>query len=906
MLVILTALIAAAAPAAGAVPAPFVAGPQVEGVSEYALPNGLKVLFVPDPSKPTTTVNLTVMVGSRHEGYGEKGMAHLLEHMLFKGSKLFKDPKKELTTHGAEGNATTWFDRTNYFETFPASEANLDWALKFEADRFVNSFIAKSDLDAEMTVVRNEFEMGESSPDSVLPDRVLATAFLWHNYGNTTIGARSDIELVPIENLQAFYKRHYRPDNALLVVAGRFEPKTAFKKVADTFGKIPKPKVAISRTWTEEPVQDGERSVTVRRVGGNPLFTIGYHIPSGTDPDYAAVDVLSFVVGDSPSGRLYQQLVETKKAAKVACGAFQLKDPSFLFCNVELGPKDKADAARATLIDTLEKFASKPPTQEQVDRARTTLLKDIELVLNASDRVGIQLSEWAAMGDWRMLFMHRDRLEKVTVDDVVRVAKKYLKATNRTLGEYVPTEVPDRTEVPPAPDVAKVVKDYQGREAMAVGEAFDASPKNIETRTKKVTLPGGMKVAFLEKKTRGQTVEVTATLRFGTEKALMNTRAAGEFVAMLLSRGTKKHTREQFKTELDRLKAHLEVHSAPNGVLATLEVRKPQLFEAFALMVEALREPAFDAKEFETLRREVLASIEQQKTEPTSLGFTMLQRAMSPWPKGHPFYVPTFDEQAAEVNALRLEEVKAFHEKFYGANAGTAAVVGDFEQKDVQPKLEAAFGGWTSKEQFVRIAQSYRPLAAKTESYPLTDKANAFTGLGMAFSMKDSDPDYAAMLLADYLLGGGFMAGRIPSRLREKEGLSYGAGTFFRAPSLDDGAVLAGYAIYAPQNDAKVEKGFREELSKAVELGFTDGELSTARPGILQERQQRRANDGELARQLSQNLYLDRTMAWEEELDGRLRSISVKDIGAAVKKYLDPSKMALVKVGDFKAVSAPK
>jgi zinc protease len=183
--------------------------------------------------------------------------------------------------------------------------------------------------------------------------------------------------------------------------------------------------VAISRTWTEEPPQDGERSVTVRRVGGNPLFTIGYHIPAGTDPDYAAIDVLSFVLGDSPSGRLYAQLVETKKAAKVACGAFQLKDPSFLFCNVELGPKDKPDAARAALLDTLEKFAAKPPTQEQVDRARTTLLKDIELTLNTSERVGIQLSEWAAMGDWRMLFMHRDRLEKVTVDDVVRVVMEH-------------------------------------------------------------------------------------------------------------------------------------------------------------------------------------------------------------------------------------------------------------------------------------------------------------------------------------------------------------------------------------------------------------------------------------------------------------------------------------------------
>jgi zinc protease len=251
-------------------------------------------------------------------------------------------------------------------------------------------------------------------------------------------------------------------------------------------------------------------------------------------------------------------------------------------------------------------------------------------------------------------------------------------------------------------------------------------------------------------------------------------------------------------------------------------------------------------------------------------------------------------------------EVKAFHAKFYGAQAGTAAVVGDFDAAALEPKLTAAFANWNSREAFVRIPQPFKPLAVKTETFPTPDKANAFTGLGVTFPLKDSDPDYAAMLMADYLLGGGFMAGRIPSRLREKEGLSYGAGTFFRAPSLDDGAVLAGYAIYAPQNDLKVETGFREELKKAVDLGFSDGELSTARPGILQERQQRRADDGELARALSQNLYLDRTMAFEEALDGKLQTLTVKDIGAAMKKYVDPSKLAMVKAGDFKTVSAPK
>jgi zinc protease len=184
-----------------------VPGPSVEGISEYDLPNGLKVLLFPDQSKPTMTVNITYLVGSRHEGYGETGMAHLLEHMLFKGSTHHPDVWHELDSHGANPNGTTWYDRTNYFETFAASDSNLVWALDLEADRMVNSFIAGEALRSEMTVVRNEYELGENDPAGILEERVLSTAYLWHNYGNATIGARSDIEGVPVDRLKNFYQR---------------------------------------------------------------------------------------------------------------------------------------------------------------------------------------------------------------------------------------------------------------------------------------------------------------------------------------------------------------------------------------------------------------------------------------------------------------------------------------------------------------------------------------------------------------------------------------------------------------------------------------------------------------------------------------------------------------------------
>jgi zinc protease len=315
----------------------------VEGITEYDLTNGLRVLLFPDQSKPKMTVNITYLVGSRYEGYGETGMAHLLEHMLFKSTPQRPDIKKDITDRGAIWNATTWYDRTNYFEIVNASDDNLKWALALEADRMLNTRIEKAILDTEMTVVRNEFERGENDPTSVLVDRTAAVAFDWHNYGKSTIGARSDIENVPIERLAAFYHKYYQPDNAILTVAGRFNEAQALQWVADTFGPIPRPARMLQPTYTTEPTQDGERSVTVRRVGDVQVLTTLFKTPAAAHPDSPALDVLTTILGDTPSGRLYKALVDSKKASSVTMDTFSLREPGYMIAIAQVRKHDVRD-----------------------------------------------------------------------------------------------------------------------------------------------------------------------------------------------------------------------------------------------------------------------------------------------------------------------------------------------------------------------------------------------------------------------------------------------------------------------------------------------------------------------------------------------------------------------------------
>jgi len=895
-------------PAAGHAPAahrPPVQVTSVEGITEWALDNGLHVLLFPDTTKQTITVNITYLVGSRNENYGETGMAHLLEHLLFKGTPKHPNIPQEQTSHGARPNGSTWFDRTNYFETFSATDENLRWALDLEADRMVHSFIARKDLDSEMTVVRNEFEAGENSPDAVLEERVLSTAYLWHNYGHSTIGARADIENVPIERLQAFWRNYYQPDNAYLLVAGKFDPAKTLAWIDSTFSAIPRPTRKLQATYTAEPTQDGERDVTLRRVGDVQALAVAYHVPSASHPDAAAVQVLVHVLTNAPAGRLYKALVETKKASSVSGYMQPLKEPGFVMLDAEVRQEAPIGEARKALLDTVDTLGQQPPSKEEVERAKTALVKNIELMLNSADRVGLQMSEFIGMGDWRLFFLNRDRIRAVTPEDVTRVSAAYFKPSNRTVGEFLPTPKPDRAEIPAPPDLASLLKGYKGEPAIAQGEAFDPNPANIESRTTRSALASGMKLALLPKKTRGDTVVASMTFRFGDEQSLMNKSTAADLAADMLRRGTSKHTRQQINDEFDRLKARVQIAGGPTSATVSVETVRANLPAAMRLVAEILRTPTFPAAEFEPLKQENLAAIEQQKSDPQFLGQNAYERHFASWPKGDVRYVSTADESLAEYKAATLEETRRFYTDFYGGSNAELAVVGDFDAKEIAALAGELFGDWKSPRAFTRVPRPFQDAAAVNQNIPTPDKANAIFIAGTSMSLRDDDPDYPALVLGNYMMGGGFLNSRLAARIRQKEGLSYGVGSRFNASPLDKSASFTTFAIYAPQNVMKLEAAFQEEVARALKDGFTPQEVAEAKSGFLQNAKVGRAQDPGIARTLASDLFIGRTFAWDEGIEKKIAALTPDEIVSAMRRHIDPSRITIVKAGDFGKTAAP-
>ena len=878
----------------------------VEGITEYRLGNGLRVLLFPDQSKPNITVNITYLVGSRMENYGETGMAHLLEHMVFKGTDRHPDVPKVLNALGARFNGSTSYDRTNYFITFPATAENLEKALDLEADRMVNSHVWRKDLDTEMTVVRNEFESGENSPDRVTIERTISAAFDWHNYGKSTIGSRSDIENVDIAHLQAFYRTYYQPDNAVLLVSGKIDPTTTLAQINRLFGTLPRPTRVIQKTYTLDPTQDGERSVTVRRIGDTQLVLALYHIAAGSHPDFAALSVLAQVMADTPSGRLSKALVDSKKATDVFPYPMAGKEPGFLLFGAQVAKDGNLEAAKETLLQVLEQGAATAVTQEETDRAKQQILKSIELVLNENDHLGVRLSESIAQGDWRLFFLQRDQVQAVTAADVQRVLQTYLKPSNRTLGQFIPTPTMDRASIPATPDVDLLVKDYKGRVAAAEGEAFDASPANIESRTQRFVTPAGLKVAMVSKKTRGETVSARLTLHLGDLKGLMNQGSSSALAVAMLLRGSEKMGRQQIEDTFDRLKAHVSIDGSFDSLVASITTTRANLPAVLKLVTEVLRSPAFPADEFAKLVDERVTELESQRSEPSTIAQALLRQHLSPFPKGHPFHINSSEEAIAELKEAKLEGAKAFYHAFLGASSGELALVGDFDPAETRSLVTTLLGDWKSPSAFVRTPHPYQAVASVNVAVETPDKANAFFIAGVSLKLQDSDPDYQALTLGNYMLGGGALKSRLADRIRQREGLSYGVGSFLQASATEPAGAFGAYAIYAPQNAAKLEAAFREELALALKDGFTDEELQTAKHSWLQGQKVSLSQDRELAGRLTSQSYNGRTMAFQVKLQEQMAALTKDQVLAALRKQIDPAAISIFKAGDFAKAAEKK
>jgi zinc protease len=846
--------------------------------------NSLEVLVCPTPVAPVVSFGVVYRVGSRHETGGHTGATHLLEHLMFKGTERFNADRgtevaRVLQRVGANFNATTWLDRTSYFETLVLD--HLDLAVDLEADRMRGALVRDADLERERTVVLNELDGGENEPFELLMKGAFAHAFVEHPYHHPTIGWRSDVESMRGETLRWFYDTFYHPDNATVVVAGDVTEAMALEAVERRFGAIPPAPRPIPARSVREPAQRGERRFRIHRAGEVGALALTWRAPAGLHPDTAALAVLTQVVADGVTSRLHQRLVETNRCLGVHAFCLELHDPGVFQVYATLAPGVPHDEVEGVIREVVGDLRVEPPTSDEVARAVIQSRTDLAFQRESPGRILSGLTEAIAMGDWRNFEREMERVEAVSADDLVRVAAEHLVDRNLTVGWFVPEGGEAAAPVDPSP---------------APSPCYFTTP--FRERIAERALPGGARLVVVSNP-HAPTVNIAGSLRAGVLPACADRPNVAGMTAAMLERGTRTRDRMQRARELEDHGLQLGYHvtsGAPSRVAVAgsgLAEEMPRLVD---LLVDGLREPLFPDDELARLRDRVTASLIRERDDTTARAWGAFSRRL--YPAGHPQRRRSVEERLDEVRSIERDELVAYHAHAYGPGSLVLAVVGDVDPDAatslIAERLDEWGGGVVSPPEW----PDPLPPEAAEELVQLDDRPNLDVLLGHAAELRRGDPDEAAAVLANACLGQSTLTSRLGVRVRDREGLTYGVySRFFATRELPGPWAIA--LMVSPGNLRRAVASCRDVLVDYLEGGPGDDELADERTAIAGAYRVALATNSGLARELAATMASDAGLERLDSYPERVLATTRDDVVAALRRHIHPDRLVLAAAGSF-------
>lgn len=945
-----------------------------DGIEEYRLENGMKVLLVENRVAPVVTVLVLYKVGSRNEAVGYTGSTHLLEHMMFKGTPTFNKERNTqiaatLQKIGADFNATTWYDRTNYFETVPSDQIEL--AIRLEADRMRNSLIADSDRQSEMTVVRNELERGQNEPSEVLDEAIYAAAFYEHPYHHPTIGWRADVEGVPTSRLKEFFDTFYHPNNATTVLVGDFERGAALDLIVKYFGAHPASQQPIPEVYTEEPPQQGERRLVIRRAGELALIQMGFHTPGvlgqmsvlsneelarraaspPVENDIFPLVVLSAALSNGVTSRLYQALVEKELAVSVHTNADQHRDPGLFNIYATVSPGVEPKAVEEAIIKELEGVMTDGLTDAEVLKAKRQILAAEAFGRDGTFNIAVQISEAEAIADWRFYKDYSANIEKVTGADIKRVANTYLVEDNRTVGHFIPKhkgngngngtgpkalhlkiDAPEHARFPRGvkyydePDAEKGSASTEATDASLMREAGGSvrpqeldqqslperggksseaatanTPENVgqtnfAARIKRHQLATGAALLVLENRAT-PTVSVRGSLRAGSYFEPRDKPGLAQITAEMLSRGTRRRSKLELAGDLESVGADIDFSTDQFAVNIIARSLSQDLRLIISTLAEELREPLFPADELEKLKQQLIAAIQEQQANTRYRGYERLSGLI--FDEANPYFVPPGARLIESINSITVGDVEGFYAARYGGRSLILTVAGDVNADEVRALFEESFGTFSGPESVeVNVTDPAQQNETRREIVLLKDKANVDILIGSAAPLRRSSEDYYAAILANSALGQSTLSSRLGLQVRDKEGLTYGINSAFRAPSLAAGPWYIGVSV----NPGNVERAIESALGVLrdyVVNGMHEDELADEKSAAIGSFKVGMATNRGLARAIWNAEFYGLGVDYLDHYPQIIESVTLAQVNAAIRKYFRPEQITIVIAGDY-------
>jgi len=889
--------------AAAKIPAGFSKVQEMGGITEYRLDeNGLTVLLMEEHSAPVLTFMVTYRVGSRNEVTGTTGSTHLLEHLMFKGTEKYnKDNGNHidalLGNIGARLNATTWLDRTNYYESIPSEY--LELAVDVEADRMRNLLLKKEDKEAEMTVVRNEFERGENSPYSALSKAITAAAIVAHPYHHSTIGWRSDIENVPMPKLRDFYNTYYWPNNATVTVIGDFKTDEALALVKKYYGEIPKSPEPIPEVYTVEPEQEGPRRVIVKRAGQLGAVGIAYKVPEGQHQDSYALDVLDVILEDGKNSRYYKGLIDKNLAVNAFNSYFQFKDPSLFTAYAFLTPGTAHEQGEEAILAELEKVKSEGVTEDEVKRAINQIAASTAYGRDGSFSIASQLNEAIAMGDWTFFVTYLENIRKVTAADVQRVAQTYLLEDQSTTGYFIPRSSGGE----------QGVASSEQRSGEESGVHYYRQPTEALGSLNATPLPMPQSESKIADNITRKSIEgidvITAKMGIDNVVTFQGSMAAGDvfssgnsmiadLTGRMLDKGTQKNDKFALSEKLENMGASINFSVDKHNLEFSGRCLAGDVTEVVELIAEQMRYPAFDAEELEKLKKQREGDLKQLLDDTNTMAREKMAQLM--FDQGHPNYEVAVSKLIEDLKTVTVDDLKKFHATYYGPESMIFVAAGDVDTEKIHNAFRHHFASWTGGIEHTEFARELEKPEGGMHVVTMEDKTSATLMLGQNTALTRTDSDYLAFTLGNRVLGGGGFTARLMSIIRDEEGLTYGIYSSHSGDVYADGYWFI-TGTFSPQLLDKGINSTMREFTRWVDEGVTKEELDNMKSRLSGSYKVQLATTRGMAAQILSFVERGYDVTYMDQYTKDLQAVTLDEVNAAIKKYIDPEKVLTVIAG---------
>jgi len=884
------------------------------GITEYNLvKNGLTVLLMEENSTPVAALMVTYLVGSRNEAIGYTGATHILEHLMFKGSAQFnKEQGKTIWTVlqnvGARINASTWLDRTNYFELLPSE--HLETAIAIEADRMRKALLRDNDRQLEMTVVRNEFERGENDPWEALDKNIWATAYQAHPYHHSTIGWRSDIEGVSTERLRQFYDTFYRPDNATVTVIGAFDTAQVLAWIKTYFGQYPSSPAPIPEMYTTEPKQEGARRFIIKRNGELGIVGMAFKTPEGRHADQYALAVLGSILGIGKTSHLYRALVDKGLATNASLWCQPFHDNGLLMTYVFMAPGTGHQEVEDIVREVFQKVQEQGITEEEVNRAKAQVKAEVAFSRDGSYSIASALNEAIALGDWTYYTNYLERLSEVTPDRVRQIARNYLNEDQGTTGWFVPLAAGGTGQAVGAPVTPAVhpggpwLFRPEGAESQVDAAQAAAKSKDVPVSTNLAAqITDGEVLPGLRLVTRPMGVEDVVTIYGsfygGDIFSPAENQAVAEITATMLDKGSTKRDKFEISALLESVGARVGFSSDDYRVSFSARCLKDDVPLVLELLAEQLRQPAFHEADLDTLRQRMIGSLLRQGEDTDFQTRQVFSRNI--YPAGHPNHILAIDELKALIEKITVKDLKTFHQQFYGLGSMNVVATGDIDRDVLEVNLRSRFGDWQRVALQAPSLDGCRgraDLPATTEVKTMADKTSVDLMLGLAIGIDREHPDYLPLYLASYILGGNFAA-RLMATVRDEEGLTYSIGAGVGGVANGKDGYWAIHGTFAPNLLQQGQASALKQLDLWIAEGVTEEELAVKKTTIAGTFKVGLATTRGVAAALLDILERGREISYIDAYLGEINAVTLDQVNEAIRRYIRPDHLLHVAAGSI-------